>query len=235
MPTRRFSILSSRPTPCSPAIAAARRIRSSSGSSSPSIATGTPSSKRTTTSCGSSGASTCERVKHVAVLRRRDPGILERAGLDRAAPQVLVDGVRGARLHRHLDAVLRRRTRSPPRGSCAQSRTGARVTRSGASAAVATSKRTWSLPLPVQPWATASAPCSRATSTCLRDQRAREGRDQRVAPLVERAGPQHRQAELLRELALAVRPRRSPTPRPARPGGGPPRRPRPGRRRRGGR
>merc|ERR1711965_910720 len=30
---------------------------------------------------------------------------------------------------------------------------------------IATSKRTWSLPFPVQPWATASAPTSRATST----------------------------------------------------------------------
>ena len=34
---------------------------------------------------------------------------------------------------------------------------------SGASAATAASKRTWSLPLPVQPWATESAPSSRAT------------------------------------------------------------------------
>ena len=31
-----------------------------------------------------------------------------------------------------------------------------------------TSKRTWSLPLPVQPWATVVAPCSRAAATrCL--------------------------------------------------------------------
>src|SRR3954463_780077 len=47
-------------------------------------------------------------------------------------------------------------------------RTGAMVSRSGASARVDTSKRTWSLPLPVQPWATASALCSRAAATmCL--------------------------------------------------------------------
>ena len=47
-------------------------------------------------------------------------------------------------------------------------RTGASVSRSGASARVDTSKRTWSLPLPVQPWATASAPYSRAAATrCL--------------------------------------------------------------------
>src|SRR5207248_8014438 len=47
-------------------------------------------------------------------------------------------------------------------------RTGAIVSRSGASARVDTSKRTWSLPFPVQPWATASAPCFRAAATrCL--------------------------------------------------------------------
>ncbi len=46
-----------------------------------------------------------------------------------------------------------------------QLRTGATTSRSGASARVATSKRTWSLPFPVQPWATASAPWRRATST----------------------------------------------------------------------
>ncbi len=39
-----------------------------------------------------------------------------------------------------------------------QWRTGARISRSGARARMPTSKRTWSLPLPVQPWATASAP-----------------------------------------------------------------------------
>src|SRR3954451_643016 len=44
-------------------------------------------------------------------------------------------------------------------------RTGAIVSRSGASARVDTSNRTWSLPFPVQPWATASAPCSRAAAT----------------------------------------------------------------------
>ena len=38
------------------------------------------------------------------------------------------------------------------------SRAGAMTSRSGASARVPTSKRTWSLPLPVQPWATAPAP-----------------------------------------------------------------------------
>ena len=45
------------------------------------------------------------------------------------------------------------------------SRQGAITRSSGASAAYVSSKRTWSLPLPVAPWATASAPSRRATST----------------------------------------------------------------------
>src|ERR1017187_1002255 len=44
-----------------------------------------------------------------------------------------------------------------------ESRTGASTLTSGARAARPTSKRTWSLPLPVQPWATTLAPNSRAT------------------------------------------------------------------------
>ena len=46
-----------------------------------------------------------------------------------------------------------------------QTRTGASTSRSGASARVDTSKRTWSLPLPVQPCPTASAPWRRADAT----------------------------------------------------------------------
>ena len=47
-------------------------------------------------------------------------------------------------------------------------RTGATTSRSGARAAVETSKRTWSLPFPVQPCPTASAPKERAAATrCL--------------------------------------------------------------------
>ena len=49
-----------------------------------------------------------------------------------------------------------------------QTRTGAMTSRSGLSARVDTSKRTWSFPFPVHPWATASAPCSFAAATrCL--------------------------------------------------------------------
>ena len=49
-----------------------------------------------------------------------------------------------------------------------ESRTGARTCRSGPSAPMPTSKRTWSLPLPVQPWATIEAPWYFAAATrCL--------------------------------------------------------------------
>ena len=50
----------------------------------------------------------------------------------------------------------------------ARSRTGAMHLSSGASEVMETSKRTWSLPLPVQPWATVVAPNSLAARTrCL--------------------------------------------------------------------
>ena len=40
--------------------------------------------------------------------------------------------------------------------------------RSGARLVIPTSKRTWSLPLPVDPWLTTVAPCLRAVATrCL--------------------------------------------------------------------
>ena len=44
-------------------------------------------------------------------------------------------------------------------------RTGAITFSSGASVAIVASIRTWSLPLPVQPWAIVSQPTSRARST----------------------------------------------------------------------
>ena len=48
------------------------------------------------------------------------------------------------------------------------SRHGAITPSSGASAAYVSSNRTWSLPLPVAPWATPSAPSRRAISTWAR-------------------------------------------------------------------
>ena len=50
----------------------------------------------------------------------------------------------------------------------ARSRTGEMQSMSGAIEVIATSKRTWSLPLPVHPWATVEAPNWRAALTrCL--------------------------------------------------------------------
>jgi len=46
--------------------------------------------------------------------------------------------------------------------------------RSGASERVPTSKRTWSFPLPVHPWATAVALCVRACSTRWRTMTGRD-------------------------------------------------------------
>ena len=46
-----------------------------------------------------------------------------------------------------------------------QMRQGAITGMSGAKALMASSKRTWSLPLPVQPWQMASAPSALAIST----------------------------------------------------------------------
>ena len=47
----------------------------------------------------------------------------------------------------------------------AHERTGAMTLSSGASVATVASMRTWSLPLPVQPWAIVSHPLRRAYST----------------------------------------------------------------------
>ena len=68
-----------------------------------------------------------------------------------------------------------------------------------------TSKRTWSLPLPVQPWATAWAPCvAGRLHQVLHDDRAGQGRHQRVAALVHGVGLEGGQHEVLGELLAGV-------------------------------
>ena len=58
----------------------------------------------------------------------------------------------------------------------------------GAKALIASSKRTWSLPLPVQPWQMASAPsCLCDFDDALGDDRPGEGGAQQIAALVHRA------------------------------------------------
>ena len=84
-------------------------------------------------------------------------------------------------------------------------RTGASTSRSGASARVDTSKRTWSLPLP-------GAAVRHRVGTVLAgrghqvldDHRPRQRRDQRVAALVERVGLEHRHAVVAGELVAGV-------------------------------
>jgi len=85
------------------------------------------------------------------------------------------------------------------------SRIGAMISSVGSSAAVATSNRTWSLPLPVQPWATAVALYLCASVDLeLRDQRPRKGGRQRISAPIERVGPQRRHHEIFRELFTRV-------------------------------
>ena len=76
---------------------------------------------------------------------------------------------------------------------------------SGASAPMPTSNRTWSLPLPVQPWRhDRRAVLVRGGDEVLDDDRARQRGDQRVAVHVERVGLQRRQAVLVGELVAGV-------------------------------
>ena len=68
------------------------------------------------------------------------------------------------------------------------------------------SKRTWSLPLPVQPWATVvGAVLLGGGDEVLDDGRPGERGDQRVAVHVEGVGLDRREAVLVGELVLGVR------------------------------
>ena len=74
---------------------------------------------------------------------------------------------------------------------------------SGASAAAASSNRTWSLPLKVAPWAIACARCLRAISTIrLAINAAMSCR--KILALVDRAGLHHREDEIGGELFAQV-------------------------------
>ncbi len=83
----------------------------------------------------------------------------------------------------------------------ARSRSGAITSMPGRFARNASSKRSWSLPLPVQPWTAASAPeLDRELGDGLRDHRPREGGDERVLAFVERV-----RLERLRDLLAGER------------------------------
>jgi hypothetical protein len=76
---------------------------------------------------------------------------------------------------------------------------------SGASAAAVSSKRTWSLPLPVGPVATASAfSSSRDIDHALGDQGTRDRSAEIVLPLVNRSRLEHRENEVARELLAQI-------------------------------
>lgn len=100
----------------------------------------------------------------VDILGRRVPQMLEEAGLHGTAPDVLVDRERRALGDVDRDGILlgERDGLLPGPGVVADR---GEDPRSGASEANPTSKRTWSLPLPVQPCATIPPPCSRAAAT----------------------------------------------------------------------
>jgi hypothetical protein len=83
-------------------------------------------------------------------------------------------------------------------------RQGAMISISGASAAYADSKRTWSLPLPVQPCARAVQPVFFATLTCPGRGRAGDGGAEQVAALVHAAGDDRGHDEVVDELFLEV-------------------------------
>jgi hypothetical protein len=67
------------------------------------------------------------------------------------------------------------------------------------------SKRTWSLPLPVAPWATASAPVIlRDLDLALGDQRPGDRGAEQVLALIERIGAEHREDEVAHEFLAQI-------------------------------
>ena len=166
-PTMRSSMWSTNPTPWRQPISAARSISSTRPRRSPFSATGTPASNSTCTSSGSSGASSGGVISWKTSRR----GGSFRSSMTLPSderPQMLSSIEYGGDSVPPLIGMpfLRAYSISSWRPIC-QSRTGAMIFSSGASAATVPSIRTWSLPLPVQPWAIVSQPVSRATSTAI--------------------------------------------------------------------
>ena len=98
----------------------------------------------------------------VDILGGGIPQVFEEAGFDGAAPHVLVnrEGVVLRRFDRQVVLLGVLDGNVAGQGKVAQP--GEMQSMSGAIEVMETSKRTWSLPLPVQPWATVVAPKSRA-------------------------------------------------------------------------
>ena len=93
-------------------------------------------------------------------------------------------------------------------GNCCRNRScrqGRSPRSPGARAAAVSSKRTWSLPLPVAPCATAFAPSVWAISIMRLAMRGRAMLvPRKILPLVERPGLDHREDEIARELLAQI-------------------------------
>ena len=139
------------------------RITDGRSAASPSSATGNPRSKATTISAGSDG-----RASIGAVLANASSGGATHGSSSGPHSAVLPQRFSSTEYELTIEASgmphSSASTNAFSRGMFA-SRIGASTSRSGASTPNDTSNRTWSLPLPVQPCATTSAPISRATLT----------------------------------------------------------------------
>ncbi len=74
----------------------------------------------------------------------------------------------------------------------------------GARAAAVNSKRTWSLPFPVAPWAMAPAFAVRDLDHALGNERTGDAGAEEILILVNRAGLHHWENEIAREFLLQV-------------------------------
>ena len=164
MPTRRFSHISVMPTPFRAPISLSFVKSSTAPSFSPLTATGMPFSKSTVTYSGLSGASSgAFEIRNISFFgsfhgsSRSEPSC-DRCQMLRSMLYVLFSSATGMPCFFAYSI-------SSVRAPSSHSRHGAMIVRFGASALIVSSKRTWSLPLPVAPCAMASAPSAFAIST----------------------------------------------------------------------
>ena len=164
MPTRRFSQMSTMPTPLRAPISLSSVRRATGSIFLPLTATGSPFSKSTVTYSGLSGASSgALEIRNMLLCgslagsSRSEPS-WERCQMLRSMEYVLFSVAMGMPCFLAYSISAERESRS-------HSRHGAISVMFGASALTVSSKRTWSLPLPVAPCAMASAPSCLAIST----------------------------------------------------------------------
>ena len=169
----------------------------------PSIAVGTPASNRISTSSGSRATRRVGRVR-VELLDRRVPRVLEEAGLDRAAPEVLVDRVGRAAGHVDRQAVaLGEADRLVPgHAGVPDRREHLQVGRERADADLEPDLVVALAGAAVRDGVRAVPPGG--GDQRLDDHRPGQRRDERVALHVERAGPQRGQAVVVGEVLAQV-------------------------------